>query len=77
MSKKDFRLVKKSDRTDNKGELFTRGYYDLVALNPNFVRKIDAIIVAGKNYKRFCNERDKINVPPLSWICEIVFGSDI
>ena len=38
MSKKNFRLVEESDRTD-KGRLFRRGHYDLVVLNPDFVNR--------------------------------------
>jgi hypothetical protein len=76
MSNKDFRLVEESDRT-NYGGFFKRGHYDLVVLNPDFVRKFDTIVVAGKNYKRFCKEKDKIDVPPLLWICEIIFCSHV
>jgi hypothetical protein len=76
MSKTDFKLVGESDRSE-KRNLFRRGHYDLVVLNPDFVGKFDAVVVSGKNYKLFCQEKEKIDVSPLLWVCEIVFGSHV
>jgi hypothetical protein len=76
MSGKDFKIVDDCVRTGN-GGLFRRGHYDLVVLNPAFVEKYDAVVVAGKNYRRFCEVRDGISVSPLLWICEIVFGAHV
>ena len=38
MSKKNFRIVEEFERT-GKGGLYRRGHYDLVVLNPDFIRK--------------------------------------
>ena len=71
-----FKLVGESDRSE-KSNLFRRGHFDLVVLNPDFVRKYDAVIVAGKNYKLFCKVKEEIDVSPILWVCEIVFGSHV
>lgn len=76
MSRHGFRMVNDNERTKKKG-LYRRGHYDLVILNPDFVRQYDPVIVAAKNYEKFCIVRDKINVTPLLWVCEIVFGSHV
>jgi hypothetical protein len=76
MSRHGFRIVKDKERTKKKG-LYRRGHYDLVILNPDFVRQYDPVIVAAKNYEKFCLVRDTIEVTPLLWVCEIVFGSHV
>jgi hypothetical protein len=76
MNRHGFRIVKDKERTKKEG-LYRRGHYDLVVLNPDFVRQYDPVIVAAKNYEKFCLVRDKIEVTPLLWVCEIVFGSHV
>lgn len=76
MRKHGFRIATDDERT-NKGGLYRRGYYDLVVLNPDFVRSHDLVIVSGKNYEKFCSARDDINVTPLLWVCEILFGAHV
>lgn len=74
MSNHGFSRVEEADKTA-KGGLFRRGHYDLVILNPEFIRAHDLITVAGKNYKHFCINKDKIRATPLLWACEVIFGS--
>ena len=76
MSKRGFRIVSDEEKT-SKGGLYRRGHYDLVILNPEFVRRYDLVIVSGKNYESFCSVRDEIDVTPLLWVCEIVFGAHV
>ena len=76
MSNHDFKIATESERT-KKGGHFKRGHYDLVVLNPNFIEKYDAIVVAGKNYRRFCKEKEKFDISPMQWVCEIVFGTHV
>jgi hypothetical protein len=74
MSNHGFSKVEETDKTA-KGGLFRRGHYDLVVLNPEFVKAHELITVAGKNYKHFYINKDKIQATPLLWACEVVFGS--
>jgi hypothetical protein len=76
MSKHGFRIARDEEPTP-KGGLYRRGHYDLVILNPDFVRRYDLVIVAGKNYEQFRLARDKIDVTPLLWVCEIIFGAHV
>jgi len=76
MSKHGFRVASDKDRTP-RGRFYRRGHYDLVVLNPDFVRSHDLVIVSGKNYEKFCSARDSINVTPLLWVCEILFGAHV
>jgi hypothetical protein len=76
MSRHGFKIVKDNERTKKKG-LYRRGHYDIVILNPDFVRRYDPVIVAGKNYGKFCLVKDEIEVTPLLWVCEIIFGSHV
>lgn len=45
----EFRRVGEEERTP-KGGLYKRGHYDLVILNPDFVKNNTLDIVCGKNY---------------------------
>ena len=74
MCKHGFKLAEESDRTP-KGGLYKRGHYDLVVLNPDFVRKNSLAIVSGKQYSVFKSAKKKIDVTPLLWACEILFGA--
>lgn len=74
MSGHDFVRVEDTDETD-RGGLYRRGHFDLVVLNPEFVKHHDLITVSGKNYKELCTAKDKIEGSPLIWACEVVFGS--
>jgi hypothetical protein len=76
MSKKGFKIADETQRTQKHG-LYRRGHYDLVVLNPDFINEFDAVVVAGKNYRRFCEEKGKIDVSPLQWACEIIFGAHV
>jgi hypothetical protein len=76
MSGHDFKIATESERT-KKGGLFKRGHYDLIVLNPYFIEKYDAVVVAGKNYRRFCKEKAKFDVSPIQWVCEMVFGAHV
>jgi len=74
MSNHDFIRVEETEKT-KKGGLYRRGHYDLVVLNPDFVKSNELVVVEGKNYKEFCNAKSKIEATPLLWACEVVFGS--
>lgn len=76
MNKYDFRVVSDRDRTP-RGRLYRRGHYDLVVLNPDFVRSYDLVTVSGKNYEKFCSVGDEIDATPLLWVCEILFGAHV
>jgi len=76
MSKHGFRIAKDDERT-LKGGLYRRGHYDLAILNSEFAKQHNLVTVAGKNYKQLLLTRDKINVTPLLWVCEIIFGAHI
>jgi hypothetical protein len=75
MSEHRFRIVGESDRKEQSGGLFRRGHYDLVVLNPDFAVHHDLVIVAGKNYRLFKLNENKISETPLLWACEILFGA--
>ena len=47
----NFRRTGEEERTP-KGGLYKRGHYDLVILNPDFVKNHTLDIVCGKNYKK-------------------------
>jgi hypothetical protein len=74
MSNHGFKRAEEAEVT-SKGGRYKRGHYDLVILNPEFVRRYDLVTVAGKNYEQFRLAKDKIDVTPLLWACEVVFGS--
>jgi hypothetical protein len=74
MIKHDFVVADETKKTE-KGGLFRRSHFDLVVLNPDFVKSNDLIVVAGKNYEEFGNVKSRIKAIPLLWACEVVFGS--
>lgn len=67
-----FRHVDEEERT-TRGGLFKRGHYDLVILNPDFVRNNTLEIVTGKNYKRLRAILPRVSLPILIWTSEIIF----
>ena len=67
-----FRRATEEERTQ-KGGLYKRGHYDLVILNPDFVKSNTLGIVCGKNYEKLRSILPRISVPLLIWACEIVF----
>ncbi len=75
MSNHSFRKTEDTNDRTTKGGLYRRGHYDLAILNPEFVRQYNSVIVAGKNYGRLRLVRGEIEVTPLLWVCEIVFGA--
>jgi hypothetical protein len=68
----NFRRVNEIEPTP-KGGLYKRGHYDLVILNPNFVKKHPLNIVCGKNYKELRLILPKLSIIPLVWACEIIY----
>ena len=52
---------------------YKRGHYDLVILNPEFVRKSELKVVYGKDFKKFSEAMQKVKVEPLTWACEVIF----
>ena len=74
MGKHEFRIVGETEKTAS-GGLFKRGRYDLVVLNPEFVKDFDAIIVAGKSYARLRPLLKDFQATPLLWVCEILFAN--
>mgnify|MGYP001033396293 CR=1 FL=1 len=67
-----FRHVGEAERTP-KGGLYKRGHYDLVILNPDFVKNNTLDIVCGKNYKKLQSILPKMSIPLLVWACEIIY----
>ena len=52
---------------------YKRGHYDLVILNPKFVRNNELDVVCGKDYQKFKTAMEKVNTTPLIWACEVIF----
>lgn len=52
---------------------YRRGHYDLVILNPEFVRNNELRVVCGKNYQQFRSVMQDVEVEPLIWACEVIF----
>lgn len=67
-----FRRVSETEPT-KKGGLYKRGHYDLVILNPDFVKNHPLNIMCGKNYKELLSILSKLSITPLIWACEIIY----
>lgn len=67
-----FRRASEEERTP-KGGLYKRGHYDLVILNPDFVKNNTLDIVCGKNYKKLQPILPRLSIPLLIWACEIIY----
>lgn len=67
-----FRRTHEEERT-RKGGLYKRGHYDLVTLNPDFVKNNTLDIVCGKNYRKLQSILPKLSIPLLIWGCEIIY----
>lgn len=67
-----FRRTGEEERTP-KGGLYKRGHYDLVILNPDFVKNNTLNIVCGKNYKKLRLILPRLSIPILIWACEIIY----
>ena len=67
-----FRRAGEEERTP-KGGLYKRGHYDLVILNPDFVKNNTLDIVCGKNYKKLRLILPRLSVQVLIWACEIIY----
>jgi len=67
-----FRRAGEEERTP-KGGLYKRGHYDLVILNPDFVKNNTLDIVCGKNYKKLRLILPRLSVQLLIWACEIIY----
>jgi len=52
---------------------YKRGHYDLVILNPKFVKNYKLDVVCGKGYQKFRSAMQKVEVEPLIWACEVIF----
>lgn len=69
-----FRCYTKIKGSKLKGERpFKRSHYDLVILNPSFIRDNTLEVVCGKNYPKFKTAMNNVKDEPLIWACEIVF----
>ena len=67
-----FRRAGEEERTP-KGGLYKRGHYDLVILNPDFVKNNTLDIVCGKNYKKLRLILPRLSIQLLIWACEIIY----
>ena len=67
-----FRRAGEEERTP-KGGLYKRGHYDLVILNPDFVKNNTLDIVCGKNYKKLRLILPNLSIQLLIWACEIIY----
>lgn len=52
---------------------YKRGHYDLVILNPKFVKSHKLDVLCGKDCQRFKSAMKIVEVEPLIWACEIIF----
>ena len=52
---------------------YERGHYDLVILNPTFVRKNSLDLVCANNLEESETSRTYANSTPLLWVCEVAF----
>ena len=52
---------------------YKRGHYDLVILNPEFVKSNKLDVVCGKDYQKFRSAMREVKVDPLIWACEVIF----
>ncbi len=68
----EFRRAGEEERT-SKGGRYQRGHYDLVILNPKFVKNDELDIVCGKDYQKFTLGMERVKVEPLIWACEVIF----
>ena len=59
------------ERKDEKP--YKRGHYDLVILNPEFVKRNKLDVVCGKDYHKFRSVMQEVKVEPLIWACEVIF----
>ena len=55
------------------GGKYKRGHYDLVVLNPGFVKANELDVVCGKDYQKFRAMLAKGGVQPLIWACEVLY----
>ena len=67
-----FRRAGEEERTP-KGGLYKRGHYDLVILNPDFVKNNALDVVCGKDYKKLRPTLPTLSVQLLIWACEIIY----
>lgn len=67
-----FRRAGEEERAP-KGGLYKRGHYDLVILNPDFVRNNEFQVACGKDYQEFRTAMKEVKVEPLIWACEVIF----
>lgn len=52
---------------------YKRGHYDLVILNPKFVKNNKLDVVFGKDFQKFTSAMKEVEVEPLIWACEVIF----
>jgi len=52
---------------------YKRGHYDLVILNPVFVRTNNLDVVCAKDFKVFETKMQYVDTTPLVWVCEVIF----
>ena len=67
-----FRRAGEEERTQ-KGGLYKRGHYDLVILNPDFVKNNTLEVVCGKNYKKIQSILPRLTIQLLIWAYEAVY----
>ncbi|MDH5481830.1 MAG: hypothetical protein OEY22_02970 [Candidatus Bathyarchaeota archaeon] len=52
---------------------YERGHYDLVILNPAFVRGNNLEVVCAKDFEVFEAGMQHVGASPLIWVCEVMF----
>lgn len=67
-----FQQMGEEERT-SKGGFYKRGHYDLVILNPDFVKNNTLDIVCGKSYKKLQPILPRLSISLLIWACEIIY----
>ena len=67
-----FRRAGEEERTP-KGGLYKRGHYDLVILNPDFVKKQHTRHSMRKKLQKLRLTLPRLSTQPLIWACEIIY----
>lgn len=69
-----FRCDMEGDKFEKKSKPpYKRGHYDLIILNPAFVKRNSLDVVCAKDFEKFEAAMRYVNTAPLTWVCEVIF----
>ncbi|MCD6423035.1 MAG: hypothetical protein J7L42_02830, partial [Elusimicrobia bacterium] len=78
MSNNKFELKKDNTRTE-KGRKYRRGHYDIVVLNPDFIKQYSYVAIKAQDYKLYklkVLSVNNIDGPPILYGVEFMFSRD-